>query len=132
MKLKWNKARLLELADIIEAQPHSDVTDEKGFCMAVWTHPCGTPSCIAGFAASLYWKHYGEPAGPGRRTAWTAAAAWLTGIAVERVNADTREGTYVLFIPKTARRSLTEITPQEAALTLRKLAETGKIDWSHA
>lgn len=35
--------RIRQLADIIQAQPHTPITAESGFNMCNWTHTCGTP-----------------------------------------------------------------------------------------
>lgn len=51
-----NKERIMELADIIEMQAHVNYSDypSYGFNMSSYRHNCGSPSCIAGWAAHLY------------------------------------------------------------------------------
>jgi hypothetical protein len=41
------------LARVIEQQPHTTPDDADGFNMARERHTCGTPCCIAGFAAEM-------------------------------------------------------------------------------
>jgi hypothetical protein len=49
--------RIRQLADIIQAQPHTPITAESGFNMCNWTHTCGTPACIAEWVRFLD-KHF--------------------------------------------------------------------------
>lgn len=54
---KKQKARINAVADIIAETPHVHTWSSEdnlcGFNMAGYTHLCGTPSCIAGWAAYL-------------------------------------------------------------------------------
>jgi len=111
-----NTENMLKLADVIEKQEHVLETDYSGFNMAKYWHPCGTPSCIAGFASN--------EAGFTKRNALTFSRArkWLgIGDAIaER-----------LFAPSERQLGfpMLNITPAMAAWTLRNLAETGEVVW---
>lgn len=121
-----NVDRILALANLIESQPHVDWEATEGFNMSVYHHPCGTPSCISGWAGMLGRKKgdifFGE----------TAANSYLDidqslGSALYRPGPPKRFQS--LDEPECAYWSL--ITPAMAAKTLRILAETGRVDWSH-
>jgi len=116
-----NIANILKLADRIERQEHVSEFDNHGFNMSKCWHPCGTPSCIAGFAFSMSGKRAG--------CTFTEARRWL-GIDKDRQ--------WDLFMPSSEWREdmgvkwLNEITPSQAAWTLRNLAETGEIVWKQS
>ena len=76
-------------------------------------HSCGTPACIAGHAAYLagQWG-YGAPQ--------PFAKEWLDL---------SWRSAYDLFDPIPYGAANLTPTPQDAARTLRYLAETGKVDW---
>lgn len=110
-----NKKRILKLADLIERQLHVPITDGAGFSMDGYKHHCNTPSCIAGWAAYM-----ANPSVLKRRDydIEQAAIAYLdlgSGIPGE------------LFAPDVVEWS--DITPAQAACTLRHLAETGEVVW---
>lgn len=110
-----NKERILALAELIENQPHEELESEFGFNMEDFTHPCGTPSCIAGWAvfqAGGLEKDY---------HANSKVAAEILGL--EHRQAED------LFFAWRSKIGLEEITPFHAAATLRHLAETGDVDW---
>lgn len=48
-----NKELILSVADTIEQQPETGYYDKNGFNMGSYTHDCGTPSCMAGWAIAL-------------------------------------------------------------------------------
>lgn len=113
--------RIRHLADVIEAQPHTELNDSTGFNMSDWTHNCGTPSCICGWANHLRNESEG-------RTVMLAspreAGRWL-GFD------DDDDRRYVLFKPSTIDPdNWNAITPAHAAAVLRHLADTGVVDWS--
>jgi hypothetical protein len=110
-----NVERILALADIIEAQPHTSSSDESGFNMNAYSHHCGTPCCIAGWAA-------GNVAGLDEEDVFHVAAALLDLSSTLAVQ---------LFIPPFDGARWGMITPAQAAITLRNLAATGIVDWSH-
>jgi hypothetical protein len=118
-----NKERILALADLVEQQPHSL---EFGFNMGELIHGCGTPSCIAGWAA---WEKAGRPemivAKEGYATE-NEASDWL-GLPHIVESPDDNDLSFDLFYPLGF--SFEKITPKHAAFTLRHLAETGKVDW---
>jgi len=107
-----NITNILKLADIIERQKHVETVSETGFNMSTYWHPCGTPSCIAGFAASQ--------GGYANMDGWTfrGGMAWL---GLDETTAAR------LFSP--TELYLTDVTPAMAAWTLRNLAETGEVLW---
>ena len=106
-----NKANILKLAEYMETLP-----DEE-YNQLYFSHQggieCGTPSCIAGHAAWLA-GCFGE------WEAMTGAAEWLAlPYGLERG----------LFAPNPAGEGGWSPTPQDAAWTLRHLAETGSVVW---
>lgn len=102
-----NIENILKLAAHIEKLPHTDLEAADGFSMTDWKHHCGTPSCIAGWAAHLSGAHHTLPS--------EAASDWL-GIRFEWAGS--------LYVPALM-RTLAEITPAEAAAALRKVAQAG-------
>lgn len=105
--------RIRELADVIERLPHTTPDADHGFSMEVYEHPCGTPACIAGWAAHVY--NVADHVFPEQN----GAAA--LGMTVEEA-APLFEPLDVCY--------WSEITPAHAAAVLRNLANTGEIDWS--
>ncbi|MCK9361772.1 hypothetical protein M0Q28_06150 [Patescibacteria group bacterium] len=117
-----NKERIEQLAVAIET--HS--IDGLGFNMGFFRftggaadasgHDCGTVACIAGTAVAL-----GKLSGT-----FGAAAEWLD-IPYDKVGQE-------LFYPGDASgirvRDWALITPAHAAAVLRRLAETGRVDWT--
>ena len=64
-----NVERILQLADIIEVQPHMTDEDPEGFTMMDYIHDCGSPACIAGWAVATFsdsdiLKRYAEGCSP--------------------------------------------------------------------
>lgn len=112
-----NVERINALADLIETLPHVGILEKEGFNMANYQHPCGTPACIAGFAIATYGTgdHFfsNDP---------SALAADLLNIEMY-VACD-------LFHVYSSNKVMSQITPSEAAATLRHLATTGEVDWS--
>lgn len=126
-----NKERILALADVIEAQPHTDGDSPSGFNLDTATHACGTPSCIGGFACALGLSLNLDESLLNHLSDWSelsVGAQWL-----ELTGESWRRGVSMeLFAPSTISTSnWINVTPLDAAITLRKLAETGKVDWSH-
>lgn len=103
-----NKKRILALADLIEA-------NEGDFDMSNWTHSCGTPACIGGWAA---WEALDRPSVLPSIFPHGRASSWLD-ISDEQGDA--------LFIPDIW---LSAVTASQAATVLRHLAETGEVDWN--
>jgi len=126
-----NKERILALADLIEAQPHTDVDSKHGFNMNSILHLCGTPCCIAGWAV---WEAQGRPERVDRYK-------YETGLeipAAEYLEMPLDPQHYCgpamqLFYPvddDINDRNYKDLQPVEAAKVLRHLAETGEVDWS--
>lgn len=116
-----NVDRILALADVIEAQPHTRVSDPYGFNMENWRHHnCGTPSCIAGWAAAL---------SRGDTKGITGIPVHVSDIAIEYLDLDDEQA-HDLFCPPG--HDWESITPSDAAATLRLFAETGKVKWAGA
>lgn len=113
-----NKERILALADLIEKQPHTKLNDASGFNMGNWVHPCGTPACIAGFAA---WVESGN--------AEELPLMDVEDLAIQHLGID-RPTANELFSPDGV--EWRSITPAIAASTLRKLHDTGEVDWPEA
>jgi hypothetical protein len=106
-----NVERILALADLIEKQPHTSFNADSGFTMEKWTHHCGTPACIAG------WAEFEAK----RTTGANVDADEYLGLSIDQAED--------LFFMWDSEISLTETTPSQAATTLRHLAETGEVIW---
>ncbi len=120
-----NKERILALADLIEKLPKGSVYGEKsGFDMTDFSHHCGTPACIGGWAR---WEHFGRPDDiaseiVASQLSYSEVAAGYLGIDLEATAEE-------LFYPPTI-DNWQGITPQHAAAVLRNLVETGEVDWN--
>lgn len=135
-----NKERLLRLANILDGlQPieervetlnfvseayiygipekalYFDMSDWKTKLLDLDGKHCGTACCIAGWTLIM-----GDVAAPDHQVPY---------LAQEYLDLTLKQAAS-LFTPLDV--SLPKITPQEAALTIRKLVETGIVDWSHA
>jgi hypothetical protein len=115
-----NRERILALADLIEEQPHTDEEADEGFTMESITHDCGTPACIAGWAA---WEALGRQRGDLYSIHTDLDAKAREFLDIDPLKAED------LFYPPFPIVYAT-VTPSEAAATLRHLAETGEVDWS--
>lgn len=116
---KMEVGRIRKLASAIEKQPHVAPSADKGFNMWGYNHPCGTPSCIAGWAI---YKFKSTRPGP-FETKHDHAARIL--------NLDDRRALR-LFDPEHygSMEDMRQVTPNHAAAVLRHLADTGEVDWS--
>lgn len=148
-----NTERLLKLADLLDA--HAELEEETqvelGFNMGVWGakghvdkggHPCGTAACIAGWAAA-YFGYTGRAEKLDARRAGGLGDHFAFGAVqgMAPVLGLSNEQASRLFVPDQVRleggdhvlsvNEFLSITPSEAAVTLRNLAETGEVDWSH-
>ena len=103
-----NRTNILQLANYIEQ------LEPKEYDQSCFVHDCGTPACIAGHAIDLagQWSYN--------------AAVWD---AVEWLGLDNDQG-HALFDPIPLSPDDKDPTTQDAAATLRHLAETGEVDWS--
>ena len=137
------KKRLLKIAEQLDyavAHPQSceymgddDVecdAYEPIFSMDRYFHPCGAASCIAGHALSMAASEddLGDFALDANEKQEERARKYL-GLAQEQADA--------LFLPKNAEANMDArpgqngyISPQRAAAVLRRLAETGEVNWS--
>ena len=111
-----NKANILKLADHIEG------LDLEEYDQSVFAHDCGTPACIAGHAVFLAGQW--DQASVSRVA--RLARRWL---GLQR--SDAESASVVLFDSHPLHPDETP-SPQEAAATLRHLAETGEVDWRRA
>lgn len=111
-----NKERILALADLIEQQPHTTPYDKSGFDLSSYTHDCGTPSCIAGWAA---WEAAGRPEklimDPGK----------IIELAQTYLGLDEHECD--IFCGECGTPRLSKVTPQTVALLLREFVETEEV-----
>jgi len=151
--------RILELADMLDAHAEAVAKMESprlemGFNMTTWGdkgydvygHTCGTAACIAGWAAAAFgYTGRAKIFNPLRAEGLGLYAHDGQGGVLEimgRVLGLTGDQAGQLFTPNDywdegeddaalACPAFASITPSEAAVTLRKLAETGEVDWSH-
>lgn len=121
-----NKERILQLADAIEregARAEPDLGFNMNYLWASYSNdfakrPCGAVGCIAGHALHL----------AGINGDFTSVAAEWLGLSY--IGGEGEE----LFFPgdvsgiNISRRD--EITPAHAAAVLRRLVETGKVEWA--
>jgi hypothetical protein len=99
------------LARVIEQQPHTRPDAADGFSMARERHICGTPCCIAGFAAEMLTEIDGNPI-----TSFLGCTV-LEGMRLYYGEFPTAANP--LSIPA---EYMLDITPAEAAAALRALA----------
>lgn len=105
-----NTENILALAAKIETLPQStSYHDKHGFYMQVYVHECGSPSCIAGWAAHM--------SGRSDENIREIAKEWL---GLDWPEADEL---FLRFPP------LELITPAWAASVLRNLVKTGEVRW---
>lgn len=119
-----HKDRILALADLIESMPHTSVTDDHGFNMDDFDHVCGTPACIAGWAIAMRANDLSVNV----RSAVDAEFDSYSGLASDYLGLSSGVGSDLYYGPGRDVK-LADITPAQAAATLRRLAETGKVEW---
>ena len=130
-----NRENVLKLADVVERSETFDM-------IVYWqvrphdARRCGTPACIAGHAAALFFEEHGRyvqrhPDGGIYASHTEQTAALFLGI-----NGD-RGQQIELFCPRYEDASCDAfpsepgwISADRAAAVLRHFAETGEIDWS--
>lgn len=119
-----HRQRILLVAEVIERQPHTPADSPgSGFDMSKWVHgesACGTPSCIWGWAEHL---RTGSPE-VDRDAPMDPIFEWFG------LDSDSSE-MLALFTPMFKNTTMYRVTPAQAAETLRRLADTGRVDWSH-
>lgn len=113
-----NKERILELADLIEMQPHTPHDADFGFNMHRFSRPSGSPACIGGWAAWIALgkidmnEYIGSLA--------QVACDWL------ELPEDIGDIGGSLFCPDI---DFDGITPSMASEVLRNLVRTGEVKW---
>ena len=123
-----NVERLKQVRDVIASSP--DQYDQ-----GIFAHKCGTPACIAGWAASLSLK-------PGEKLTWACVA---TGVQSDRVDTiPNRAAMWLDLAPHDAVKMFDgaplwvrkgdgygydEPTVQEALAMLNHAIETGEVVW---
>jgi hypothetical protein len=99
------------LARVIEQQPHTRPDAADGFSMARERHICGTPCCIAGFAAEMLTEIDGNPITSFVGCTVLEGMRLYYGEFPTAANPLNKAGEY-----------MQQITPAEAAAALRALA----------
>jgi len=117
-----NKERILALADLIESQP------EHRFDMNSSDNPaCGSAACIGGWADWMRMKvHKASIRANPVYVDFTAAANWL------KMEENGREFQMLCFPEEIGGPNYRDISKAAAVRALRKLAETGEVDWDWA
>lgn len=120
-----NKERLTKLADHIENLEKVSLDADEGFNMADYTHDCGSPSCIAGWAVHLFKKESGYEHSTMDTHDLAAKILEIDGTTSDElflgVDDNGKGGVY-----------LSKITVEEAVATIRNFVDTGEVDWSHS
>lgn len=125
-----NKQRILELADFIEhveERTNCELHFNMAYYAAPSAHSCGSVACIAGSAVFLYnRKHFDISAGYTELPLDSPNIPQTHNEAMELLELSVAQAgeLFTPYIP------LMRITKSEAVNTLRKLAETGVVDWS--
>lgn len=114
-----NVAECLRVADLVERS--------ETFLMSTWVHPCGTPACIAGHLVGEQVRKVIQPLSAQDDE---AGIAYMLDVGAPLLGIE-REQARVLFMPWVQNRSIESwhIKGDWAAACLRKLAETGEVDW---
>ena len=111
---KMNIENIEILANTIENQPDVIISDESGFCMRDYNHPCGTPACIEGWSKEIF--------GGGVYLALVVRKY----INDQLISPDNYDASWMETNPNKRRF----ISAKRAAKVLRNLARTGHVDWS--
>lgn len=134
-----NTERILRLANFIESLPDErldmcfwakDASGDENLEQSTETilHNCGTAACIGGWTEALF--NPGRSTFLGTRGLWdespaavvpTDSAGDLLGLTVAQA--------HDLFMPPHTSGAWDCITPAIAGATLRRLAETGQVEW---
>jgi hypothetical protein len=133
-----NIENLKKLVEVIKAVPEGRYLERVGFSMTAFVHECGTPSCMAGFAATVCAAEsvnatltHDELSRTGYNTGMTfeKAARWL-----ELNQEEARTLFYVAIDEKTARFGDLDLVTKEHALEALSKVILGKPRsdwWSH-
>ena len=117
-----NKENILALAEVMEGLRYRDWRNQEGeyvqhgFNMTMYRFDCGTPACVAGYAASL-----SDDPECQLMDVFETAQAYL--------GLDRETAVDLFFGDGDTIDELNYLQPQDAADTLRKLAETGEVSW---
>ena len=126
-----NKALINEIIRNLRKVEKVDTIENVGFNMVHYAcedtedykeQHCGTTACIAGWAVFLR-----DPK-KFRQCVANASEGEIHDIAANLLRLNAAEADD-LFIPEGP--CLTDVTPEQAIVTLKKLRDTGKVDWSH-
>lgn len=122
--MERNKKNILALAKLIEALP------EEKFDMQDTRMNCGSPSCIAGWAA---WEQQGRPKFlDDNQNAWTSGTNNLVNSALKYFGIE-EDGQYQIMseLFRGEYRSFDNamLTKEDAVEALREFARTGEIVW---
>ena len=131
-----NKENILLVAEHLENLPEDlqkvDCEADEGFDLRNFTHDCGTPSCIAGYAA---WFDNGKRI---TREYLEATSYYFVSKTAEFFGM-TYDDAHDLCLPGSKFREDTrdldetidpyEVTAKQAAAVLRHFAETGEVDY---
>lgn len=108
--------RVEMLASLIESLPHTSFEASDGFNMNHFSHACGSPSCIAGWAASLmgHWRidypsAQTNPNGP--------------AILADFLGCNLRQAHHLYSGDFSPRGGMDSITPSQAAAAIRSLLD---------
>jgi hypothetical protein len=96
-----------KLQEVIKKKKHTNEKAKSGFCMVVWRHPCGTPSCIGGFLAALIYPN----------------ADYHNDISLHEHLGVNMYLALELFYPHGAAKPYSEITPDDAVQALEHLKD---------
>lgn len=102
---EFSPERAEMLAKLIESLPHTTPEWHEGFNMRCFSHACGTPCCIAGWAASLM----GMPARDAN-----------LGVLIDFLGCTFHESARLVY-GSFSNKWRSEITPKEAAAAIREL-----------
>lgn len=126
-----NKANILILARLLETLEEGQFNMVKLLREQDHVNQCGSPFCIAGWAA---WLELGKPEElRDNGQMWDSGANNIINAALDFF--DTEDGDWTLrnnlFLGHKSNLDIAEmrITPAKAAKTLRHLAETGRVVW---
>lgn len=122
-----NEERILALADLIEPLPlqpeqYEGDPEKAQFGMAQWWYSCGTPSCVAGWAAHMAASE--RVTFPPDVVTIQERGAYYLGISEE-----TSEH---LFMADRTRYPIHQLTARAAAWCLRNLVKTRRVAWTKA
>lgn len=139
-----NIQKLIEVLKTKELKEDKVGKPVEGFSMSQFYYSCGTPACIAGWASflvdggkssnfsdgvvSLASDFIGVDEETGHSLFYPFLSADMFGLKEFDLGIDDDD---LKWTDTTVGLEWQLITPAEAIVTLEKLIETGKVDWSH-